>query len=72
MPRTRKYRKGPRFQSLAELVMAIERGEFVYLNHKITHHGWARSMSLETLMRYQRSGGGESYGAFRALPNTEN
>lgn len=37
-----KYRRGDRITSLDELV----KQEFVYWNHKITHHGWFKSWQL--------------------------
>jgi hypothetical protein len=50
----RKYSQGERFATTGELVEAILRGEYVYLAHKITHPGWARSMSLHTLDQFVR------------------
>ena len=48
----RKYRKGDKITSLDELA----KQDFIYVFHKITHHGWFGSWQFSLAWRYIERG----------------
>ena len=61
-----KYRPGNRIPGLTELDRAIERGEYVFWNHKPQHPAFIVSMKFKTVRDGLRAGV-----LFYAVPNTQ-
>ena len=51
----RKYKLGRKLTA-SEAIAAIERGEFLYLGHKITHPGWSQNWQIRMLIHDCDSG----------------
>ena len=46
-----KYKPGRKL-NVFEAVLTIYNCNFIYMNHKVYHHGWARGWSMHTLILY--------------------
>ena len=67
----KKYRKGPRITTMAQLEAALDLTGFVYFNHKILHKGWIDGMTYRTIKGYVNCRM-QTRGAWMALKNEVN
>lgn len=67
MARKKIFRRGRRIKNLAEVVRRLEKGEWIYWNHKPQHPGWLWSMRIWNLRQAAFSGI-----LYRAIRNEEN
>lgn len=50
--RPRKFKPGRKVKTLADAARLIERGEWLYFNHKPQHPGWVKSMPMLTVWTF--------------------
>lgn len=56
MSRPRKFKPGRKVKTLADAARLIERGEWLYFNHKAQHPAVAVSMTMHTVKGFANNG----------------
>lgn len=56
MPRKNKFIKGNKLTNMTQLLIQVNKGRYVYFNHKPQHPGIIKSMTLNTLLNAIYSG----------------